>query len=54
MINTLFLERSMSTPFEYVQEHPERTKSILGIDNNQLKELLAKAELLQNRIRKRS
>lgn len=37
----------MSTPFEYLQEHPERTKSILGIDNNQLKELLVKAELLQ-------
>jgi DDE superfamily endonuclease/Helix-turn-helix of DDE superfamily endonuclease len=37
----------MTTPFDYIQQYPERTKSILGIDYNQFQELSIEAKLLQ-------
>jgi DDE superfamily endonuclease/Helix-turn-helix of DDE superfamily endonuclease len=37
----------MPTPFEYIKEYPDRTKSILGLDYEQFQELSIKAELLQ-------
>jgi len=35
----------MKNPLQYIQEHPHRTKQILGITNDQFQDLLALAEM---------
>jgi DDE superfamily endonuclease/Helix-turn-helix of DDE superfamily endonuclease len=35
----------MKDPFQYIQKYPDRTKQLLGIDNQQFQALLSQAEL---------
>jgi hypothetical protein len=40
----------MKNPLHYIQEHPHRTKQILGITNDQFQNLLAQAEMHHNEL----
>jgi hypothetical protein len=40
----------MKNPLHYIQEYPHRTKQILGITNDQFRDLLAQAEIHHNEL----